>query len=106
MAARIESAPCGASRAVGRPLEEPVDLWERARGVCDGARFLVLDCLTLWVSNSAPFGMVVVQIEEEAVRVAATAAPHRADLGRVERGRQGVVPAMSSAIRSATFRAG
>jgi adenosyl cobinamide kinase/adenosyl cobinamide phosphate guanylyltransferase len=49
MTARIERHR--ASRPPSwRTVEEPLDL-AAAVASCDGARFLVVDCLTLWVSN-------------------------------------------------------
>lgn len=54
-------------------IEEPIDVGRALADVPPHA-CVILDCLTLWVSNLLFLGWSAEQIEEEAVRVAATAA--------------------------------
>ena len=56
-------------------IEEPLDVAGALAGVPQHA-CVVLDCLTLWVSNLLLTGWPAKQIEDEAIRVAAMAA-HR-----------------------------
>ena len=53
-------------------VEEPLDLVGALRGAA-GEDVVIVDCLTLWVSNLVASGMDIVDVEPEAARAATTA---------------------------------
>jgi adenosylcobinamide kinase / adenosylcobinamide-phosphate guanylyltransferase len=72
MAERI-AAHRAARPALWTTVEEPLDVARALAGVPQHA-CVILDCLTLWVSNLLLSGWPASRIEEEATRVAALAA--------------------------------
>ncbi len=90
MAARIERHR--ASRPTRwQTVEEPADL-AGAVASCDGPRFLIVDCLTLWVSNLLGNGCSADDVTERAVSVADELASRSAVVVSNEVG-LGIVPA-------------
>jgi len=80
-------------------IEEPLDLHEAIGGLHDDA-FVILDCLSLWVSNAIESGVSDDEIVEQARAVAATLAARQAPAVTVtnEVG-LGIVPANELARR-------
>ncbi|HEX3392524.1 MAG TPA: bifunctional adenosylcobinamide kinase/adenosylcobinamide-phosphate guanylyltransferase, partial [Solirubrobacteraceae bacterium] len=79
--------------AAWRTVEEPLEL-EAALARVDGDALVIIDCLTLWVSNQLAAGIGDGEIAEHAARAAAAAAERAAPVIAVsnEVG-QGIVPA-------------
>ena len=90
MAARIErhreSRP-----ATWKTVEEPLDL-AAAVASCDASRFLVVDCLTLWVSNLLGDGCSPESVAERAALLAEALTTHKGVVVSNEVG-LGIVPA-------------
>jgi len=58
-----------------RTIEKPIHLAD-ALGAADSGRTVVVDCLTLWVSNLLEQGMGDEEVREEAAKAAGIAAGH------------------------------
>jgi adenosylcobinamide kinase / adenosylcobinamide-phosphate guanylyltransferase len=89
-----------AARPAGwKTVEEPLEL-EAALAACGGNTLVVVDCLTLWVSNLLERGLTDAEVEARSRAAAATAAGRRAPTMAVsnEVG-SGIVPAEPPARR-------
>jgi adenosyl cobinamide kinase/adenosyl cobinamide phosphate guanylyltransferase len=90
MAARIERHR-GSRPAHWQTIEEPLDV-AAAVTSCDEARFLVVDCLTLWVSNLLGDGCSADAVTDRALSLAGELAGRSAVVVSNEVG-LGIVPA-------------
>jgi adenosyl cobinamide kinase/adenosyl cobinamide phosphate guanylyltransferase len=80
-------------------VEEPVEL-EEALAQVSGQAFLLVDCLTLWVSNLMEGGLSGARIEERAARAASLAAAREPPcLAVTNEVGSGIVPASDAARR-------
>jgi len=98
MAARIERHR--AARPAGwRTVEAPVELEAALRDAAAGA-LVIVDCLTLWVSNLMELGLDDAEVERRAAEVAALAASRAAPtLAISNEVGSGIVPAQALARR-------
>jgi adenosyl cobinamide kinase/adenosyl cobinamide phosphate guanylyltransferase len=98
MAARIERHR--AQRPAGwRTVEAPVELAAALRDAAAGA-LVIVDCLTLWVSNLMELGVDEVEVERRAGQAAALAASRAAPtLAISNEVGSGIVPALALARR-------